>query len=66
MSAQQGIEAIVNGMQKDFKGGMESLSQEIPGILSTIKDNASAVAKQMGDQIIAALDFESTVANSCK
>ena len=66
VSAQKGIEAIVKGMQKDFKGGMESLSQEIPGILSTIKDNASAVAKQMGDQIIAALDLKArlqTVAN---
>lgn len=58
VSAKQGIEAIVKGMQKDFKGGMEGLSQEIPGILSTITDNAGAVSREMGDKIIDALDLK--------
>lgn len=53
-----GINAILLGMQKDFKGGMMGLSQEIPGLWSTITDNATASAREMGDKIIAALDIK--------
>lgn len=53
-----GINALLMGMQGRFKGGMEGLSQEIPGLFSTIKDNVSAVMREMGDKIIAALDLK--------
>ena len=53
-----GINAILKGMQSRFKGGMEGLSQEIPGLFSTIKDNVSAVMREIGDKIIEALDIK--------
>lgn len=53
-----GINAVLMGMQGRFKGGMEGLSQEIPGLFSTVKDNVAAVMREMGDKIIAALDIK--------
>ena len=53
-----GINAILMGMQNRFKGGMAGLSQEIPGLFSTIKDNVSAVMREIGDKIIEALDIK--------
>lgn len=53
-----GINAILTGMQSRFKGGMEGLSQEIPGLFSTIKDNVAAVMREMGDQLIESLDLK--------
>lgn len=53
-----GINAVLMGMQKDFKGGMAGLSQEIPGLFSTIKDNTAAVMREMGDKIIYSLDIK--------
>ena len=53
-----GINAILMGMQTRFKGGMAGLSQEIPGLFSTIKDNVAAVMREMGDKIIEALDIK--------
>ena len=53
-----GINAILMGMQNRFKGGMAGLSQEIPGLFSTIKDNVAAVMREMGDKIIEALDIK--------
>ena len=52
------INGLIKGMQKEFKGGMEGLSKEIPGMLSTLKDNATAVMREMGDDIIEALDLK--------
>lgn len=53
IDAGQGLTAIVKGMQKEFSGGMESLSQEIPGMWSTIKDNVNlslvAIGKNLTD-----------------
>ena len=37
---------------------MAGLSQEIPGLFSTIKDNVAAVMREMGDKIIEALDIK--------
>ena len=53
-----GINAILTGMQSRFKGGMEGLSQEIPGLFSTIKDNVAAVMREMGDKLIESLDLK--------
>ena len=52
------INGLIKGMQKEFRGGMEGLSKEIPGMLSTLKDNATAVMREMGDDIIEALDLK--------
>lgn len=54
----QAINAILLGMQKDFKGGMEGLSKEIPGLFSTIKDNALQILAGMGKEITESLDIK--------
>jgi lambda family phage tail tape measure protein len=51
VDAQSGINAILLGMQKDFKGGMEAQAKEIPGLFSTIKDNVEMVMKNLGDKL---------------
>lgn len=61
IDATTAINAVVMGMQKDFKGGMAAMSKEIPGLLSTIKDNAGAVMRQIGDQITTALDLKAVL-----
>lgn len=53
-----GINAVLMGMQTKFKGGMEGLAKEIPGLWSTIKDNVAAAAREIGDNIIAGLDLK--------
>ena len=58
ISSTTGINAILTGMQSRFKGGMEGLSQEISGLFSTIKDNVSAVMRELGDKLIEAFDLK--------
>ena len=58
ISSTTGINAILTGMQSRFKGGMEGLSQEISGLFSTIKDNVSAVMREIGDKLIEAFDLK--------
>lgn len=53
-----GINAVLMGMQAKFKGGMEGLSHEIPGLFSTIKDNVGAVMREVGDKLIDAFDIK--------
>ena len=53
-----GINAILMGMQNKFKGGMAGLSQEIPGLFSTIKDNVVSVMREMGDKIAESIDLK--------
>ncbi len=52
------INAVVMGMQNNFKGGMDALSKEIPGLLSTIKDNAGMVLKGIGDSLTESLGLK--------
>lgn len=54
-----GINAVLMGMQTKFKGGMAGLSQEIPGLFSTIKDNVASVMKEIGNGLITSLDIKS-------
>lgn len=58
VSSTQGINAIIMGMQKDFAGGMEKQSKEIPGLWSTIMDNTKMVLKNAGDGLIASLGIK--------
>ena len=53
-----GINALLVGMQSRFKGGMEGLSKEVTGLFSTVKDNASAVMREVGDKIIEGFDLK--------
>lgn len=53
-----GINAVLMGMQQNFKGGMEGLSKEIPGLFSTIQDNVGAIGREIGDKLIEQLDIK--------
>lgn len=58
ISSTAAINAVVTGMQKDFKGGMDNLSKEIPGLLSTVEDNTFAVMRKVGDSITDTFDIK--------
>lgn len=57
------INAVVAGMQTNFVGGMDAMSKTVPGLLSTIKDNASMVLKEIGDSLTDALDLKGILTN---
>lgn len=52
------INAVVLGMQTNFAGGMDSMSKTIPGLMSTIKDNAELVMTQIGKELSEALNIK--------
>jgi tape measure domain-containing protein len=52
------INAILFGMQERFKGGMDVLSKEINGLLSTIRDKTKTVMREIGEDIIKAFDIQ--------
>lgn len=52
------INAVVKGMQTNFAGGMDAMSKTVPGLLSTIKDNAGMLLKNIGDQLTTAFDLQ--------
>lgn len=55
VSASEGINAILLGMQNDFQGGMEKQAKTIPGLWSTILDNTKIVMQSAGNDLIKAL-----------
>lgn len=63
IDATTGINAVVAGMQTNFVGGMDAMSKTVPGLLSTIKDNASMVLKEIGDSLTDALDLKGILTN---
>lgn len=52
------INGVVLGMQTNFKGGMAAMSQEMPGLLDTIKSNVGTVMLEIGTRITEALDLK--------
>ena len=58
LSADAAIQAILSGMDRQFKGGMEKQSQTINGLISTIKDNAVGAARTIGTSLANAFDLK--------
>ena len=58
VNATTAINGIVKGMQTEFSGGMDKLSKEIPGLLSTLKDNVSQIMRDIGEDITVAFDLK--------
>lgn len=63
VDATTAINAVVKGMQTNFTGGMDAMAKTVPGLLSTIKDNAGMVLKDIGEKITVALDLTGVLAN---
>ena len=57
-NAEATIKAILDGMSKQFKGGMEKQSQTVNGLLSTIKDNVVGAARVIGEGLTDAFDLK--------
>lgn len=62
INAQQGLEAIVNGMNDKFSGMMDVQSQTFSGLISTIKDNTTQLLEAIGTELIDALNLKELAA----
>lgn len=60
MSSAAAITAIVNGMNKQFAGGMETQSKTLMGIWSTVRENVTGVMRQIGASITEGFSLEKT------
>ncbi len=58
VGAQAGINAILLGMQKDFKGGMSKQAKEIPGLWAAMLDNVQIIMTSGGDKLSEALNIK--------
>ena len=59
ISAAEGIQAIISGMNSRFGGMMEQQSQTINSIMSNIQDSVTQSMVVIGDKIIEAFDIKS-------
>lgn len=58
ISAAEGIQAVISGMNSKFGGMMEQQSQTINGIMSNIQDSVGQSMVVIGDKIIEAFDIK--------
>lgn len=58
ISAAEGIQAVISGMNSKFGGMMEQQSQTINGIMSNIQDSVTQSMVVIGDKIIEAFDIK--------
>ena len=58
ISAAQGIQAIVAGMNTKFGGMMEAQAQTINGIMSNIRDSVGQTMTAIGDDIVRGLNLK--------
>ena len=58
ISAAQGIQAIVAGMNTKFSGMMEAQAQTINGIMSNIRDSVGQTMTAIGDDIVRGLNLK--------
>lgn len=61
VSAQQGVSAIMAGMQERFGGGMAAQAQSLTGLWSNLEDKSQAVLGRIGDGFIKAFDLKGVV-----
>ena len=64
ISAGTGINAVLEGMQGRFAGGMERQSQTLSGLWSTLKDSVGMVLTDIGQVIIEAFGFKGAIAST--
>ena len=58
ISAAEGIQAVISGMNSKFGGMMEKQAQTINGIMSNIQDSVTQSMVVIGDKIIEAFDIK--------
>lgn len=58
ISAAEGIQAVISGMNSKFGGMMGQQAQTVNGIMSNIKDSVTQSMVDIGDEIIEAFDIK--------
>lgn len=58
ISGMDGINAILEGMNKKFGGSMKAQSETINGLFSTLKDNVAMMAIDVGNELIDAFNIK--------
>lgn len=58
ISAAEGIQAVISGMNSKFGGMMEQQAQTVNGIMSNIQDSVTQSMVGIGDEIIEAFDIK--------
>ena len=58
ISAAEGIQAVISGMNSKFGGMMEQQAQTVNGIMSNIQDSVTQSMVFIGDEIIEAFDIK--------
>lgn len=58
ISAAEGIQAVISGMNSKFGGMMEQQAQTVNGIMSNIQDSVSQTMVVIGDELIEAFDIK--------
>lgn len=58
ISAAEGIQAVISGMNSKFGGMMEQQAQTVNGIMSNIQDSVTQSMVVIGDKIIEAFDIK--------
>lgn len=58
ISAAEGIQAVISGMNSKFGGMMEQQSQTVNGIMSNIQDSVTQTMVVIGDELIEAFDIK--------
>lgn len=58
ISAAEGIQAVISGMNSKFGGMMEQQAQTVNGIMSNIQDSVSQTMVVIGDGLIEAFDIK--------
>ena len=58
ISAAEGIQAVISGMNSKFGGMMEQQAQTVNGIMSNIQDSVTQTMVVIGDELIEAFDIK--------
>lgn len=61
ISAAEGIQAVISGMNSKFGGMMEQQAQTVNGIMSNIQDSVGQTMVVIGDELIEAFDIKTAL-----
>ena len=61
ISAAEGIQAVISGMNSKFGGMMEQQAQTVNGIMSNIQDSVTQTMVVIGDELIEAFDIKAAL-----
>lgn len=63
ISSGVGINAVMEGMQQKFGGGMEKQSSTLAGVWSTLRDSVGLVMTEIGQEIMSAFDLTGSISS---